>query len=194
MKHTILITAFDSFGGRCYNPTEKMLDLLSDDGVEKLLLPTSFSRAPELLREKIKEFSPAAVICTGLASGRDRVSLEFAALNIKDADIPDNDGERASGGSVIYGKPNALFTSLDLGAYSKIIRDAGVPCRVSYHAGTFVCNCVYYHLLSLGVPGVFIHIPDDEKSAPREDAPRLSLKDSAKAVSIVISEQKRSFL
>ncbi|MBR0303867.1 MAG: pyroglutamyl-peptidase I [Clostridia bacterium] len=193
MAPTILITAFDSFGDRCYNPTEKMLGMLPDDGVEKLLLPTSFSRAPELLRAKIEEISPAAVICTGLASGRDRVSLEFAALNIKDADISDNDGERASGESVIPCKPNALFTTLDLGAYSKIIRDAGVPCRVSYHAGTFVCNCVYYHLLSLCVPGVFIHIPDDGISAPREDATQLRLEDSARAVSIVISELKKSF-
>ena len=189
----VLITAFEPFGGRGYNPTERMLGMLPDERVEKLLLPTSFSRAPDLLRAKIEEVSPAAVICTGLASGRDRVSLEFAALNIKDADICDNDGERASGESVIPGKPNALFTTLDLGAYSKIIRDAGIPCRVSYHAGTYVCNCVYYHLLSLGVPGVFIHIPDDGISAPREDAPRLPLEDSAKAVSVVISELKKSF-
>ena len=149
MKKPILITAFDSFGGRNYNPTEKLLGMLPNEGIKKLLLPTSYSRAPELLRAAVKELFPAAVICLGLASGRSVISLEFAALNIKDSDVCcDNDGELASGQSVIPGAPNALFTGLDLGPYARIIRDAGVPCRVSYHAGTFVCNCVYYHLLS----------------------------------------------
>ncbi len=189
----ILITAFEPFGGRGYNPTEKLLGMLPDEGIEKLLLPTSYSRAPEMLKSAVKELSPSAVICTGLASGRSAVSLEFAALNIKDADIPDNDGETASGQSVIAGAPNALFTKLDLGPYSKEIRGAGIPCRVSYHAGTYVCNCVYYHLLSTGTPGVFIHIPDDETSAPSDSAPRLPLEDSARAVSIVISELKKNF-
>ena len=188
MKKPILVTAFEPFGGRGYNPTERMLGLLPDDGIKKLLLPTSYSRAPELLRAAVKEFSPAAVICTGLASGRKSVSLEFAALNIKDADICDNDGEKATGQSVIVGAPNALFTSLDLGRYASLVRDSGVPCRVSYHAGTYVCNCVYYHLLSLGIPGVFIHIPDDETSAPTEEAPRIPLLDSAKAVTAFINE------
>ena len=192
MNKPILITAFDSFGGRNYNPTEKLLGLSPDDGIIKLPLPTSYSRAPEMLRAAVKEHSPAAVICTGLASGRTAVSLEFAALNIKDADVPDNDGERASGESVIPGDPNALFTDLDLGPLARLIRESGIPCRVSYHAGTFVCNCLYYHLLALGVPGVFIHIPDDDVSAPSESAPRLLLDDSAKAVSIFIEELRKT--
>ncbi len=194
MKKPILVSAFEPFGGRGYNPTERILGMLPDDGIKKLLLPTSYSRSPELLRSAVKEFSPASVVCTGLASGRTAVSLEFAALNIKDADIPDNDGERASGQSVISDAPNALFTTLDLGKYSQMIRDSGIPCRVSYHAGTFVCNCVYYHLLTLGVPGVFIHVPDDETSAPSADAPRLPLADSAKAVSLFIGELRKNLL
>ncbi len=191
MKPPILITAFDPFGGREYNPTERLLGLLPDDGIEKLPLPTSYSRAPELLRTAVKELSPAAAICLGLASGRTAISLEFAALNIKDADVGDNDGERASGQSVIPGAPNALFSDLDLGPFARVIRDAGISCRVSYHAGTFVCNCVYYHLLSLGVPGVFIHIPDDETSAQSPGAPRLLLEDSARAVSVFTRELRK---
>ena len=189
MDKKILVTAFDAFGGKGYNPSEKLLGMLTGEGVEKALLPTSFSRAPELLRGKAKAVSPAAIVCLGLASGRSAVSLEFAALNIKDSDkYADNDGELASGQSVIPGAPNALFTSLDLGRIVSKIRESGVPCRVSYHAGTYVCNCVYYHALSLGVPAVFIHIPDDETSAPSPDAPHLSLSGSAKAVSKAISE------
>ena len=192
MQNPILLTAFDSFGGRNYNPTEKLLGMLPDDGIKKLLLPTSYSRAPEMLRPAVKELSPAAVICTGLASGRSAISLEFAALNIRDSDVLcDNDGERASGESVIPGAPNALFTQLDLAPYASAIRVSGVPCRVSYHAGTFVCNCVYYHLLSLGAKGVFIHIPDDEVSAPSADVPQIRLADSARAVSIFIEELKK---
>ena len=162
MNNTVLVTAFDPFGGRDYNPAQRMLGLLPDEGIKKLILPTSFSRAPETLRSAVREISPAAVVCTGLASGREGVTLEYAALNVKDSgDICDNDGVAASGERVIQGGENALFTKLGVGGLSHAVAERGIPCRVSYHAGTFVCNCVYYHLLSLGVPGLFIHIPDD---------------------------------
>ena len=194
MKNTILVTAFDPFGGRDYNPAQRMLGLLPDDGIKKLILPTSFSRAPETLRSAVREISPAAVVCTGLASGREGVTLEYSALNVKDSGrICDNDGVAASGERVIPDGENALFTTLDVGGLSRAVSERGIPCRVSYHAGTFVCNCVYYHLLSLGVPGVFIHIPDDEISAPSDTAPRLLLKDSAAVVSTVIEEIKKLF-
>ena len=110
----ILVTAFNAFGKNNYNPSEKLLSLLDNEDIEKVVLPTSYKRAAQFLRSKIEEIKPSAVICMGLASGRTAISLEFAALNIKDASIPDNDNEKASGESVIPGAPNALFTSLNL--------------------------------------------------------------------------------
>ena len=185
----ILVTAFEPFGGRSYNPSAALLDLLPQTGdLEKLLLPVSYEGAARRLSEAIGKARPDAAVLTGLAGGRTEVCLEYAALNIKDGGgLPDNDGERAGGESVVPGAPNALFTALDLASAVQRVRGVGVPCRVSYHAGTYVCNSIYFHLLSSGVPGVFIHIPDDLRSRPRDDAPYLPLDDSLRAVTEFLS-------
>ena len=184
----ILVTAFEPFGGKGYNPSRAMVEGLHYPAdTEICILPTSYAGAAKKLNEQIDRVKPDCAVLTGVASGRREVCLEFCALNIKDAAIPDNDGEKASGQCVIPGKDNALFTTLDLCVPARQIREAGIPCRVSYHAGTFVCNSTYYHLLSRGIPGVFMHIPDDERSRPDENAPYHTLEDSRRALTILLS-------
>ena len=183
----LLITAFEPFGGKGYNPSSAMINEIKEDRYTvKRLLPTSYAGAAMALKKALAEEKPDAVILTGQASGRKEICLEFCALNIKDAGIPDNDGEQASGESVLSGAPNALFTKLDLASAAACIRAEGLPCRVSYHAGTFVCNSTYYHLLFSGIPGVFMHIPDDEFSKPDAKAPFLPLESSVKALETLI--------
>ena len=183
----ILVTAFEPFGGKEYNPSAELLETLETcEDVVGCLLPTSYRGAAEKLNKALAEYKPDAAVLTGVAGGRSEICLEFCALNIKDAGIPDNDGELASGQSVIPGERNALFTPFDLGPASQRIRAEGIPCRVSYHAGTYVCNSTYFHLLSSGTPGVFMHIPDDERSRQGETAPCLSLSDSRRALSLLL--------
>ena len=200
-----LVTAFEPFGKYSYNPSAALLELLSRKSKEAkdayrsgkntkpeiipVLLPTSYSRAARILSDSIDKYHPDCAILLGLAGGRKAVSLEFVALNIKAADIPDNDGELADGESVIPDKRNALFTTLPLGKMASYIREQGnVPCNVSYHAGTYVCNSTYFNLLCSGVPGCFIHIPFDEKSVENAspNAAFIPLDDSLKAVAMAI--------
>ena len=184
----ILVTGFEPFGGNGYNPSAALIDRIrTENSIVVSLLPTSYQRAAAALGEALAREKPDAVILTGVAGGRSEICLEFCALNIKDAQIPDNDGEKASGQSVIPGDCCALFTTLDPGGASQFIRGAGIPCRVSYHAGTYVCNSTYFHALRSGVPALFMHIPDDERSRPRENAPFLSLEDDLKALRLLIS-------
>ena len=183
----LLITAFEPFGGKGYNSSGAMLDAIKEDEfTAKRLLPTSYAGAARVLKTALEEEKPDAVILTGQASGRTEVCLEFCALNVKNAGIADNDGEIANGESVVSGAQNALFTTLDLTSFAKQIKAVGIPCRVSYHAGTFVCNSSYYHLLLSGVPGVFVHIPDDERSKPDDKALFLPLESSVTALETLI--------
>ena len=183
----LLITAFEPFGGGAYNPSSALLCLLPEDAeIIKRVLPTSYRGGERALKDALEKERPDAAILTGVAGGRREISLEFCALNIKDAPIPDNDNERACGQSVSPGAPNALFTNLDLGRAAELVRGAGVPCAVSYHAGTYVCNSTYYHLLLSGTPGFFVHIPDDERSRPHEGAPFLPLSEDLRAMEILI--------
>ena len=96
IKRTILITAFDSFGGESINPSWMAVSALPDEicgwTVRKVQLSTAFGKAEEALAAAMKEFSPDAVICTGQAGGSNGIRLERVAINLIDARIPDNDG------------------------------------------------------------------------------------------------------
>ena len=95
---SILVTAFEPFGSRDYNPSAEVLARLKDRaGLHRLLLPVSYDRAASGLHKAIRKLSPDFVVLTGLASGRDAVCLEACALNVKAAAIPDNDGLKADG-------------------------------------------------------------------------------------------------
>ncbi len=142
-----LVTAFEPFGKYPYNPSAALLELLSQKSgkaknanqAEKnikseiipVLLPTSYSRAAKILSESIDKYHPDCAVLLGLAGGRKAVSLEFVALNIKAADIPDNDGELADGESVIPNKRNALFTTLPLGKMASSVNT--VTYRAMFH-------------------------------------------------------------
>ena len=185
---TVLVTAFEPFGGGTHNPSAAVLEgLRNRKGLHRLLLPVSFLRARDRLEEAIRDLSPDFVILTGLAGGRDAVCLEACALNVKDARIPDNDGEMPIGERLDADGENALFTALDLAPLRDRIRSAGIPARISYHAGTFVCNATYYALLRTGAKGLFVHLPDDERSVPdTPGAPFLKLEESLRAVELLI--------
>ena len=61
--------------------------------------------------------------------------------------------------------PAAYFTTLPIKAMVKNVRDHGLPCHISYSAGTYVCNCVMYNVLHMAAtkyPNIragFIHVP-----------------------------------
>ncbi|EWM17685.1 pyroglutamyl-peptidase [Kutzneria sp. 744] len=66
-------------------------------------------------------------------------------------------------------------------AGAKAMRDAGVPAAVSYSAGTFVCNHVFYglmHLIATELPhvrGGFVHVPYSAEMTAGAAADRASL-------------------
>ena len=92
----ILVTAFDAFGGESINPTERALqqlpDRIGDAELIKLVIPTKFG---ESLRRAIEAAEGSAVdviVCLGQAGGRAHITPERVAINVMDADIPDNAG------------------------------------------------------------------------------------------------------
>jgi pyrrolidone-carboxylate peptidase len=55
------------------------------------------------------------------------------------------------------------------------LRETGVPCTASSHAGTFLCNQVLYQTLAhadrheLGVRAAFVHVPEPGPAGGRLD-------------------------
>ena len=167
---TILITGFEAFGGGKINPSweaVKQLDQLIIDGHQLIArqLPCSFTESSEHLTKLLEELQPQIVLNIGQAGGRLDISLERVAINLDDARIADNLGTQPIDQTIIKNAPNAYFTNLPLKAILQVARSNGIPASISYSAGTFVCNHVFYTLMhwintvNPAIKGGFIHIP-----------------------------------
>ncbi len=173
---TVLLTGFEPFAGDPTNPSGDAVRRLAEhwDGPAKLLtaiLPVEFERAAQLLREQIRDGAPDIVIATGLAGGRDAVTPERIAVNLRDARIPDNAGYQPVDAPCVPGAPLAYASSLPVKAISREISARGIRAYVSLSAGSFVCNDVFFAAAHLGattrgVRAGFIHVPWNSEDAP----------------------------
>lgn len=190
----LLITGFAPFGGEALNPSWETVKALPDriGSVEliKLELPTAFDRSACALTEAVTLHRPQAVLSVGQAGGRSAITVERVAVNLADAGIPDNDGFQPRDLPLIPDGPAAYFSTLPVKAIVEALRAAGIPCQVSYSAGTYVCNSVLYRALHLGAtacPGLlagFIHVPFTPLQAAQKPAgtPSMAPEDMVRAL------------
>ena len=156
-------------------------------------LPCEFDRSREALARLIKRLDPDLIICVGQANSRNDFSVERVAININDARIKDNAGEKPIDTSVIVGAPVGYFSTLPIKSIVHEVRAAGIPASVSQSAGTFVCNHVFFglmHLLATEYPrkrGGFIHVPPlPQQAALKPGTASLSLETLVQATQIAI--------
>ena len=165
----VLITGFDPFGGETVNPAYEAVKLLPDRiaGAEiiKMEIPTAFSESVSAVEAGIQKYRPDVVINVGQAGGRSCVTVEKVAINLAEARIADNAGKQPVDEPLQADGPAAYFATVPVKAMVKKVRDHGIPCHISYTAGTYVCNCIMYNVLHLAetkYPGIrarFIHVP-----------------------------------
>ncbi|HIZ78467.1 MAG TPA: pyroglutamyl-peptidase I [Candidatus Lachnoclostridium stercorigallinarum] len=165
----ILVTGFDPFGGETVNPAYEAVKLLPDTigGAEiiKLEIPTVFSASGPAVEEGIRKYQPDVVLCIGQAGGRASISVEKVAINFVDARIPDNSGEQPLDEPLQADGPAAYFSTLPVKAMVQHVKDAGLPCYLSFTAGTYVCNSIMYNVLYMcekrypNIRAGFIHVP-----------------------------------
>ncbi|NCT83437.1 MAG: pyroglutamyl-peptidase I [Comamonadaceae bacterium] len=172
----ILLTGFEPFGGDAINPSWEVArslqgQVMGDATVHARCLPTSFRAAPAALEAALTVFKPELVIALGLASGRAEISIERVAVNLIDARIPDNAGDRPQDVPVRADAPAAYFSTLPVKAMRNGLRAAGHPAGLSLTAGAFVCNQVFFELqhrlAGRGVKSGFIHLPALPEQAAR---------------------------
>ena len=183
---TLLITGFDAFGGSPKNPSwlavEALPDVVGPFVLRKMMIPTVFGRAADIVLAAAQECQPDAILCVGVAGGRDAVTPERIAVNIRDARIPDNAGNQPDGSSVYENGPAAYFSTLPVKAMAQAIRDVQIPACVSNSAGTFVCNDTLYSLLHHYAGSAtrvgFIHVP----RLPEQGEPSMPLEDMVAAL------------
>lgn len=192
----ILVTAFEPFGGEQINPAlEAVRQMRAPENAElvKLTVSTAFRTCVETVHAAMRREAPDAVLCVGQAGGRPGLTVERVAINIDDASIPDNEGERPEDVPVVAGGPAAYFATLPVKSIIADIRKGGLPAAVSNTAGTFVCNHLMYGVLHLAacefpaVRGGFLHVPYlPRQAAGRADTPSMALADIVRGLEIAV--------
>ena len=164
---TLLVTGFMPFGTEGRNPSWEAVNALPEyignRKLVKLLLPVEFSRAAAIAVRAAEECHADAVLSVGLAAGRTAITPEVVGLNLRDASIPDNAGQKPVFEPVDPNGPAAYFSTLPVRGMVSAIQSADVPAKLSCTAGTYVCNDLLYSLLhrfaGTAVRVAFIHIP-----------------------------------
>lgn len=193
----ILMTGFDPFGGESINPAfeavKKMPEKIKGVQIIKKEIPTVFQKSIQVLEEAINTYEPDWVICVGQAGGRDKISVEKVAINYDQARIADNEGNQPLNSPIVPGAPTAYFSSLPVQAIAKNWQDHKIPGEISYTAGTFVCNHIFYGLMNLisknhpNIRGGFIHVPFlPEQTLDKKNMPHMSLEMMTKALELAV--------
>jgi len=172
MTKTLLITYFGPFPGVSVNPSgvtaQQVADVLANESAVRVVtreVPVSYAGSSEALGEMLTDIRPDAVLSLGVAVGRDKVSFEKVAINLDSAGIEDNDGDKRCDEPIAPGGQEAYFSSLPVRASFERLRAVGEPVEISYTAGTYVCNHVFYEgqrisrELGLSIPAGFVHVP-----------------------------------
>ncbi len=175
----ILVTGFNPFGGDAVNPSRDAVFALPDEmaghRILKYELPTEFDGAGKRLAELVEFHRPHRVLCVGV-SGRDKITPERVAINLRDASIPDNAGRKPADEPVFADGPAAYFATINVKKALESLKNEGIPAAISDTAGTFVCNNTMYtalHLQHTRFPEMkcgFLHVPQ----TPEQNAGKAS--------------------
>ena len=189
----ILVTGFDPFGGERINPAREAVmclpDTIGNCAIAKLEVPTVFGRAAETVLLAAEALRPDAILCVGQAGGRSAVTPEVVGINLREASIPDNAGNRPVNMPVIPDAPAAYFATLPVRDMVAAVQEKGIPCGLSYSAGAFVCNDLLYTLLhhyrDTDTKVGFVHIPFLPEQAG-EGVASMALETVVKALEVMI--------
>lgn len=189
----ILITGFDPFNKETVNPAylavSKLRNTYDDIILTKLEIPTSFSHSFEILSQELNN-DYDAVIMVGQAGGRKEISLEKVAINYIDAKIADNDGLVISHQAINSNGKDAYFTTLPILKLLSDLEKESIPAKISYSAGTFVCNYLMYktleHFNTTNTKVGFIHVPYIKEQIKDDKTPFMDLEIITKALEIII--------
>jgi pyroglutamyl-peptidase len=197
---TVLITAFEPYDRWSENASwlalvELTRELPTNPRIVTRRYPVDFDKARARLAEDLAADYDVA-LHLGQAPGIGRVHLEQIGLNVGGLaqQTPDQFQPLVNDG------PAAYRSALPLQRWAADVRETGVPCQVSFHAGTYLCNAVLYlsHYFSeqqkLKTKSAFIHLPlaPQQVLADRQDLASMPSNQCAQAMRTILSAIDRS--
>lgn len=193
----ILITGFEPFHGEDLNPSRE-LALAFQKQYDTLILPVSYQRANQMLQDQLKVGRYDFILMLGLAGGRKWMDLERVAINLEDAEKADEDGDLRVQTKINPDGPDAFLNPLPLRDLSQTLQQKNAPVQISFSAGAFVCNSVYYRVFDWikksgrGSHALFVHLPysNEQLSGKPEGTPSLSLEKMKMALDELLALMK----
>lgn len=196
----LLVTGYPPFDAFPLNSTHQLIESMKND------LPAELADVRESIAFEIVDFDntdsavqqktmlesyrrlmevhePEICLFCGQAAARTMLCLETIAINIFKGEIIDPAG------------PPAYWASLpDQKALVNDLRKAGIPAKLSHHAGTHLCNHILYTALrdaeerGTGMKAGFLHLPMTATQVIEcdENRPFVPLSMTRKALSMVI--------
>ncbi|HHX27015.1 MAG TPA: pyroglutamyl-peptidase I [Firmicutes bacterium] len=196
---SVLMTGFDPFGGETVNPASRAVSKLAGkviDGHRIITkeIPTVFGKSAYAVEQAIRELNPNLVISVGQAGGTHAIRVERLAVNIDDARIPDNEGNQPKDAATAVDGPVAYWSTLPVRKIVDELTNSRVPAFISYTAGTYVCNHVFYsasHFVAvnqLHTKVGFIHVPFlPEQVIDKPPTPSMSEEMIVQALEIIVA-------
>lgn len=170
----ILLTGFEPWGSNAVNPSGEVARELGGE-----VLPVDFEKADRLLRGLLRRRRPDALVMLGLAESRSVINLEAVALNIDFHGLRWRMIERRA--------PLALRGRLPLAAIQQRLKTSRIRSVISHHAGTFLCNHVFYRGLRwTDGPCGFVHVP------PFKALPRARMLRAVRAILAAVGGSSRA--
>jgi pyroglutamyl-peptidase len=192
----VLITAFGPYRQWKENASwlaliELTRDLPSFPEIVTRLYPVDFDVVRQRLQQDLSSGFEYA-LHLGQAPGASSIQLEAIGINVKGASASDVHQPLP----LIEEGPPAYRSDLPLGQWAAVLRDEGIPARVSYHAGTYLCNATLYlthHLCQLHnwqTRATFIHLPLTAAQAisAEEETPSLPSSTAAWAIRLILEQ------
>ncbi len=193
MMKKILLTGFEPFRKETVNPSEELLKLFSSR-CDTLLLPVSYRRSWEVLRPVLTATEYDFVLMLGQAGERKAVCLERMAINLHDTETADEDGDQRVQMKISETGPDAFMNPLPLRPWTQALQKLKLPVEISFSAGAFICNSIYYQTFELmkglgrSTPLLFVHVPylPEQVVGKPEGTQAMSLDVMASAVSGIL--------
>ena len=161
-----LFTGFKPFSHHTENPSWEYAQKLAQSdqitGDKKAFqLDVSFQKTFSEFQEITDQYQPDLIVQLGLSGRAEKLHFEKVAINWVETDRKDNDGEFPVPQKILANKEqDGLITKWNVNNLLDLSQHQSIPAEISYHAGTYVCNSLYYQtMINYRQPTLFIHVP-----------------------------------
>lgn len=205
MQVRVLLTAFEPYDQWSSNSSWlALVELLKEFPPGGELVTRRYPVDLPAVRDKLAQDLKRpfdVVLHLGQSPGASCVKLEAIAINA--AGLTDTRNDELE--EIVPGGPVAYRSRIPLAHWSALLRRENIPSKISYHAGTYLCNATMYlshHILSArereGLQPAcsvgFVHLPlaTEQVLDHHQAMPSLPISMLAKALRVLVEDLQHS--